>query len=78
VSNLPSRVGDAVDALVGRQLSLRGRLLHWSEHRLDRQLTENARIAAEVWTTPTVAEQYGLLPLSAWVEWRQGNADATD
>jgi hypothetical protein len=47
--------------------------------RLQRQLAENAQIAAEVWTSPTVAEEFGLdLPLAAWAEWRQGNADATD
>jgi hypothetical protein len=49
------------------------------ERRLQQQLAENARIAAEVWQTPTVAEEFGLtLPATAWAEWRSGNADATD
>jgi hypothetical protein len=46
---------------------------------LPHRLAENARIAAEVWNTPTVAEQFGLdLSPSAWVEWRSGNTDAND
>ena len=55
------------------------RVVETPGRRLQRQLAENARIATDVWTKPTVAEEFGLnLPLSAWAEFRSGDADATD
>jgi hypothetical protein len=43
--------------------------VHWlwagSQRRLARQLAQNLKITQDVWTTPTVAEQYGLLGSSA-------------
>lgn len=50
----------------------------WSERRRARQLAQNFKITQDVWTTPTVAEQHGLLASSAYFDWRSGNADATD
>ncbi len=52
---------------------------NWSDLRLQRQLIANKEATEAVWTTPTVAEEFGLdLPLSAWVEFRSGNSEATD
>jgi len=49
------------------------------QRKLLRTLAQNMQWAAQVWQTPTVAEQYGLdLPPSAWADFRSGNADATN
>jgi hypothetical protein len=72
-------IGNHPPHLSSLGLVLLQRLRQRRERGLQDVLRRNANWVEGVQNTPTLAEQYGLdLPPSAWVEWRQGNADAGD